>query len=170
MNHNTLCLAGAGQADFFSSFRCGRRPSVAVRRFAAGANGFVLEGSHDGFSHLPGKPVHVRRFSVSEREIVIDDRIEGTIDCAAFVSFLLHPDCKATAAEGTRVLIERGDAAVEMTSTAPILTEPAVWWPDMGVEQATARLRVKLSPACTFLSTTLKIVTPPTHAEQLGNP
>ena len=30
-SHNTLCLEGADQADFFGAFRCGRRPNVEVR-------------------------------------------------------------------------------------------------------------------------------------------
>jgi uncharacterized heparinase superfamily protein len=55
MSHNTLCLEDADQAELYSSFRCGRRPNVDVRNYNAHAAGFVLEGTHDGFAHLPGR-------------------------------------------------------------------------------------------------------------------
>jgi hypothetical protein len=44
MSHNTLCLEDADQAEFYSSFRRGRRPNVDVKNYNAHAAGFVLEG------------------------------------------------------------------------------------------------------------------------------
>lgn len=140
-SHNTLSLAGTDQADYFGAFRCGRRPNVQVRAWRSSSDGFVLEGSHDGYRHLPGRPTHVRRFEATRDRIMIIDRIEGRTDRAARIGFLLHPEVSVEI-EGQRALLRRNGARVEMTATAPIACEPAVWWPDMGTEFATRRLIV----------------------------
>lgn len=144
-NHNTLCFDGSDQADFFGAFRCGRRPNVNVRTFESRPDGFVLEGSHDGFRYLPGAPAHIRRFEVAPGGIVIRDRIEGQSDRGAWISFLMHPLAEVEASNMT-ASIRRGATLVRMRSTGPVAIENAVWWPDMGHELQTRRLRVRLAP------------------------
>ena len=84
------------------------RPSSSAPSVAAGGpraevlaceptanGGLVLEGTHDGFDHLPGRPRHVRRFVMSPAagSIEIVDRIEGDGHQAAIARLLLHPAC-----------------------------------------------------------------------------
>jgi uncharacterized heparinase superfamily protein/glycosyltransferase involved in cell wall biosynthesis len=156
-SHNTLCFDGADQADFFGAFRCGRRPDVEVRDYAPRAGGFMLEGTHDGFSGLPGRPRHVRRFDAVPDDLVITDRIEGTPAQPAQVAFLLHPGVEVTCA-GCEATLRGRRAAVQMTSSQPIAVEPAVWWPDMGVELATRRLVVRLAPGVASVMTQFHVV------------
>lgn len=138
-NHNTLCPEGADQADFFGTFRCGRRPNVEVRRWEPGADGFVLEGAHDGFAHLKGHPRHVRRFDVRADKILIRDRIERSTDRRARISLLLHPEVKvAKTPEGFELQRENVRIALATTFTLDAIT--SVWWPDMGCELATLRM------------------------------
>lgn len=155
-NHNTLCIMGADQADFFGSFRCGRRPDVEIRHYAVRADGFVLEGAHNGFAHLPGAPCHVRRFEASANAILICDRIEGRPNRACSIGFLLHPDARVEAF-GNKAQIKRGDSDIEMTSTLPILIEDAVWWPDMGDERPTHRLRIWVDRGVSEATTILRV-------------
>jgi uncharacterized heparinase superfamily protein len=156
-SHNTLCFEGADQADFFGSFRCGRRPNVKVLSYEPRADGFVLEGTHDGFCVLPGQPRHFRRFEAGPDELVITDRIEGKPRAPARIAFLLHPDIELACSGRDATL--RGDrAVVQIRSSEPIEVEPAVWWPDMGVEFATRRLIVRLAPGVTSTRTQLRIV------------
>lgn len=156
-SHNTLALDGADQADFFGAFRCGRRPRVSVLAYEARPDGFLLEGTHDGFAHLPGRPRHVRRFEARAERIVIEDRIEGRTARAASIAFLLHPDCAVQLA-GSRASLRSGDAAATLDCSAPLALEPAVWWPDMGVERATHRLRATLPSGESRAVTTLSVV------------
>jgi uncharacterized heparinase superfamily protein len=156
-SHNTLCFEGADQADFFGSFRCGRRPDVEVVAYEARADGFVLEGTHGGFRTLPGRPRHVRRFDAGPNGLVITDRIEGTPRLPARIAFLLHPDVDLTSA-GRQATLRGNRAAVLMTSSEPIAVEPAVWWPEMGMELATRRLVVRLAPGVASATTQLRIV------------
>ncbi len=156
-SHNTLCFDGADQADFFGAFRCGRRPNVEVLTFEETANGIVLEGTHDGFRHLAGSPSHTRRFEATGRRLVIHDRLEGTPERPAAMGFLLHPEC-AVEATGATARIVRGASEIQMTSTLPIRVEDAVWWPDMGRELATKRLRVRLEAGISEVVTELRVV------------
>jgi uncharacterized heparinase superfamily protein len=154
--HNTLCLEGADQADFFGAFRCGRRPNVQVREYRETNDGFVLVGSHDGFAHLPGRPVHERRFEVGYDVIDIRDEIEGATDHDAVVSLLLHPAC-AVRKEDETTWLTVGDVRIAVTASLPIQIEPAAWWPDMGYEVATMRLRVRLGGGARTLSMRLQV-------------
>lgn len=140
-SHNTLCLEGADQADFFGAFRCGRRPNVETRRWEPHAAGFLLEGAHDGFAHLPGRPLHVRRLVVSADALDIVDRVEGLTDRRVFLNFLLHPGVDArVVARG--IELRRGAVRIVFESSAPFEVVPAAWWPDMGVELPTNRIVV----------------------------
>jgi uncharacterized heparinase superfamily protein len=156
--HNTLCLEGADQADFFGAFRCGRRPNVEVRAYGTTAEGgFVLEGAHDGFAHLPGGPVHVRRFEAGLGRIAIIDTIEHTSESGATIGFLLAPGVRAVA-QG-RTLVLRGQrAVVAMTSSAALRVEDAVWWPDMGCEVATRRVCIALNAGERRVTTAFDVV------------
>jgi uncharacterized heparinase superfamily protein len=156
LSHNTLTFEGADQADFFGAFRCGRRPRVKVLAYAPAPSGFTLEGTHDGFSRVPGAPRHMRRFDVGTREIVIHDRIEGAPDRAAMIGFLLHPECQVEV-HGEQARIGRGAASVHMSCSRPIAIEDAVWWPDMGIERATRRLRIRLAPGVRQAVTVLTV-------------
>jgi hypothetical protein len=150
--HNTLCFEGADQADFFGAFRCGRRPNVKVMKYEANGDGFVLEGAHDGFAHLVGAPRHVRCFDVRPKQIVIHDRVEGKPAVLASIGFLLEPGV-GVEASGSEAMIGKGGSRIRMTSTLPIQVEQAVWWPNMGHEEQTKRLRISLPPGASKAST-----------------
>lgn len=154
-SHNTLCFEGADQADFFGAFRCGRRPRARVLAYAPRAAGFVLEGTHDGFAYLPGKPSHIRQFEVTRDSVSIHDRIEGQSDRPAAITFLLHPACEVAVADRQARIARDGIEAV-LDSTLPLTLEPAVWWPDKGVELKTHRLRAKFTPGARGAVTVLR--------------
>ena len=153
-NHNTLCFAGTDQADFFGAFRCGRRPSVTVRHYVATADSFTLEGTHDGFAHLAGKPRHVRRFEASPNALEIHDAIEGNPQVQAVITFLLDPAARVTATPAG-VIIEQPNATTSVSSSLPIAIERALWWPDMGHEHATQRLRIPIPAGTASVKTRL---------------
>ena len=162
-SHNTLCFEGADQADFFGAFRCGRRPNPTVLGYTAHDDGFVLEGTHDGFRHLPGQPRHVRRFEVRAGAVRIDDRIDGGTGAPARIVFLLHPDVGVTV-DGGAARLEIGAARVAMRATRPIAIESAVWWPDMGRELLTRRVVLALPSGLQQAKTELELLYAPRGA------
>jgi hypothetical protein len=155
-NHNTLCFEAADQADFFSAFRCGRRPNVEILKYEPREDGFVLEGTHDGFAHLEGAPRHIRHFEVCPNKIVIRDRVEGKPVVAASIGFLLDSGAQVDVS-GSEAQIHRGATRIRMTSTLPIQVEEGVWWPNMGREERTRRLRIRLAPSVGEASTVFQL-------------
>ncbi|WP_165644777.1 heparinase II/III family protein, partial [Oharaeibacter diazotrophicus] len=145
-SHNTLCLDGADQADFFGAFRFGRRPTPRLERFADVGDATLFAGGHDGFSHLPGRPRHARRIVAGPDRLEIVDRIEGRPRVGARIGFLLHPAVALTAETGG-LRLAVGDVRIGLRITGgTVAVEPAPWWPDMGVEEATRRIRIRVEP------------------------
>ena len=137
-SHNTLCFAGADQAEFFGAFRCGRRPDVELLHMENERERRIVEGAHNGFGRIGA---HRRRFEAIDGKLTIIDRIDAPPGSRADVGFLLHPEVTLTdTAEG--LAIARGRAQIRLGSTAKIVAEDAVWWPDLGYEVPTKRLRL----------------------------
>jgi uncharacterized heparinase superfamily protein len=155
-SHNTLCFDGADQADFFGSFRCGRRPNVEVLEHQVRDDGFSLTAAHDGFRNLSGSPRHIRRFDATADRIEVEDRIDGTTDRPASIGFLLHPAVVAEVS-GHDARLRLGPLDIILSSSRPIGVEAAVWWPDMGVERRTQRLRIGFPPDAKTVTTAIRL-------------
>lgn len=145
-SHNTVTVGDGEQADFFGSFRCGRRSRGTVLRYEPREDGFVLEGTHDGFHYLPGRPCHVREFDITAREIRIWDRVEGGAGQPVIARFLIHPDWRVEC-QGDTALLTRDGVTIRVTASCDIVAVPAVWWPDMGLALDTQRLIVTYGAA-----------------------
>jgi len=138
-SHNTLAIAGLEQADFFGAFRCGARPEVLVTEYREMPRGFYLAGRHDGFTRTGRGPVHHRRFDLNSGQLEIYDRLEGPLQGAVTTGLLLHPACRV-AEDGGAAAITRGAARARVTASVPFTLTPAVYWPDMGIEEETVRI------------------------------
>jgi uncharacterized heparinase superfamily protein len=146
-HHNTLCLEGADQAEFFSRFRVGRRPNVQLLEFSAAGDGFTLEGEHDGFTHLEGSPRHRRSITFDRNLLRIEDLLVGSSHRAGRIGFLLHPGVRAEQQGDRSIILARAGASGWLTSSARLELEPAVWWPELGAEIETRRIVARLAPA-----------------------
>jgi uncharacterized heparinase superfamily protein len=131
--HNTLTVEGCDQAEFWSSFRVGRRPRVVVDLFERHGDGFVLEGHHDGFRRLAGSPRHTRRLTVRPEAIAVDDRVDGGSGQQASARLLLAPGFDAVRGDGGFV-IEGGGLRIRLRTSAAVSVADAPYWPDFGVE------------------------------------
>jgi uncharacterized heparinase superfamily protein len=134
VSHNTLCFDGLDQADFFGAFRCARRPNVRVLELIHEPARLVVEGTHDGYA--PHK--HTRRFEQTSGALRIVDKLSGP---QASVGFLLHPEVELTLESGGARLT-RGETTARFSASLDVRCEDAIWWPDMGHERPTRRLRL----------------------------
>jgi uncharacterized heparinase superfamily protein len=75
--HATVEIDGVSSAETWGSFRVGRRPNVAPVKFGMDQLLDWVEARHEGFRHLPGRPIHRRRMTVTAEQVCIHDRIEG---------------------------------------------------------------------------------------------
>jgi uncharacterized heparinase superfamily protein len=137
--HNTVTVADEDQCEFWGAFRMARRGRGRAERYEAGDQGFVLVGTHDGYSRLPGRPVHRRRFDASPRRIEVADVVEGGAGQPVRSRLLLHPEC-VVKPDLDGVTVTRGGAAFRMTSPVPVRVQDAWWMPDFGVRLPTRQL------------------------------
>lgn len=147
-SHNTVTIAGADQCDFWSSFRVGRRARVRRRQFQPHGRGFELVGSHDGFRHLTGRPVHRRRFAASPGRLVIEDEVVGGAGQPVEARLLLHPDCDVELTSGG-FAVRAGPVRVVATTDARVRVQEHWWCPDIGARHETRQLVLDLGAAPT---------------------
>lgn len=157
-SHNTLWVEGVDQAEFFDAFRMGRRPRTIRANWRQSDDGIVLEGHHDGYRDLPGHPVHHRRIITHGNVVEIEDHLETERAISARVGFLLHPAITVTRAAPDALKLSWPQGALVMQCAAELKCEPAVWWPDMGVERQTNRITIMLEDARRTLRCTMTLV------------
>lgn len=145
-SHNTVTVADADQAEFWSSFRMARRPQVVVEEFRPAAGGFVLVGSHDGFRTLAGSPRHRRRFEATPRAIAVEDSVTGGSGQPVRARLLLHPEVEATEVEGGLLLVA-GPARARLTTESPLTVASSWYCPEFGVKRRTTRIVLEYGPA-----------------------
>jgi uncharacterized heparinase superfamily protein len=140
--HNTLTLDDQDQCEFWSAFRMGRRARVRVLEASHDDQGIMVDAQHDGYSHMSGQPVHRRRIQVqSDGVLCITDTVIGGQGQVARSRLLLHPAVQIESQGETCLRLRVGDHRVLVETTqGKLVAEPAVWWPDFGVEQATLQL------------------------------
>lgn len=137
-SHNTLSIGGMEQGEFYGAFRLGHRAAVTVRD-RSDRRQLEISGSHDGFIRYGG-PTVTRRFSGHGGAFRIDDTIDRPQAVPVRAGMLLAPDAAAERISTGKVRITCGRATAVIAGSFDIVIEPAVWWPDMGIEIPTARL------------------------------
>lgn len=91
--HSTIRIDGEDSLEVWASFRVGRRPRHHRGAILTRTSDHILwTGEHDGFAHLPGRPVHRRLFEVRPRGICVHDRIEGRGEHLVESFLHFHPD------------------------------------------------------------------------------
>lgn len=138
-SHNTVTIDDADQAEFWGAFRVARRPRVRVVRLATGPGSFDLTGEHDGYSRLPGNPVHRRRIRATPESLQVEDLVAGGAGQPVRARILLHPECIA-AVDSDGVVIRRGQLAVRLRTAAPCAVAAAWWLPDFGERVNTSQV------------------------------
>lgn len=91
--HNALTVGGHDQSEVWGAHRVARRARPMAARAAVEGGALVFEGAHDGYTRLPGRPVHHRRIEWRGGRIEIRDRVEGGGEHDLELRMHIHPDC-----------------------------------------------------------------------------
>lgn len=86
--HSTLQIGAHDSSEVWAGFRVGRR----ARPGPLSVQGWVVECSHDGYTHLPSSPRHHRRWQLDANCLVVEDRLEPPARESAVARFHLAPD------------------------------------------------------------------------------
>lgn len=140
--HNTFSPAGAEQAEWWGSHRVGRRGRILGAEARVEPSGDIrLEGSHDGYSRLPGRPVHTRKMHLAGSGLVVQDALSADPGLPAAARFHFHPDCRVEA-DGDGILVRAATGALRLQANAPLRVEDGWYCPEFGL-----RLRNKVVAA-----------------------
>jgi len=143
--HSTLQIDGHDSSEVWSGFRVGRR----ARPFGVRVEGWEAEASHDGYRHLPGGPVHRRRWRLDAAVLVVDDAVSppGPLTADAVARYHLGPGLRLQAVGPTRWQVLEGGreiAVVDVLAGAGQAV-PSQHAPEFGRLIATQALAVRLS-------------------------
>jgi len=146
MVHNTVTIDNRDQCEFWGSFRMGRRANVYVHRAEFSAKSIYLSAEHDGYSYLPGRPIHRRIYEADAMgKIQIMDVVEGGKHQLAKSHLLLHPSVSVEMQENILHFFYKEELLSTLTvDLGACSIEPAVWWPDFGVEEQTKKIVINL--------------------------
>lgn len=136
--HNTVTIRGADQAEFWGTFRVGRRGRPHDVKWEACSDGFQIEAWHDGYRHLSGSPTHHRRYRwYDDGRLTIEDHISARRAVSAVSRIHLHPECRATAVDNGSIIVERGavNAAVRFREPIAPRLEEGWYCPEFGIRR-----------------------------------
>ena len=135
-SHNTLTLNDLDQSEFWAAFRVGRRARTRVESLQHSDRAIRLTGSHDGYRHLPGAPIHQRTFNAEADQISVVDEVTGGAGQTVRARLLLHP---GVSVEQNHVgaTLRRGRETVVLTTKQELGVIDAWWFPDFGVRERT---------------------------------
>ncbi len=88
--HNTVVVNGRDSSEVWGGFRVARRAKPFGLRIDKGEDRLTVACAHDGYQHLPGRPVHRREWRFLPGAMEIVDTIEGRFHEAVGRLFL-HP-------------------------------------------------------------------------------
>ena len=135
-SHNTACIDGRDQVEFWASFRVARRDAPRGVRFVRGEGGCSLEGVFDGWGRLLGDGLEHRRVLSADdaaRCITVEDRVSGRGRHLIESLVHLHPEASA-AVDGRSVAIRRDEVAcrIEVTEGGEPSLESSLYCPEFG--------------------------------------
>lgn len=90
VSHSTVEVAEQSSSDVWAGFRVARRAYPFDLRILQETELLSVACSHDGYTHLPGKPVHSREWVMDVDGLMVTDRVVGG-KYPAVARYILHP-------------------------------------------------------------------------------
>jgi uncharacterized heparinase superfamily protein len=85
--HSTVQIGAHDSSEVWAGFRVGRRARPGPVR----VEHWQIDGSHDGYAHLRGAPIHHRRWTFDADAVLVEDRIDPPARETAVARFHLAP-------------------------------------------------------------------------------
>ena len=150
--HNTVCLNDLDSSEVWGGFRVARRAKILNLQTTERENTEVipsirLSASHDGYSRLPGKPIHQRSWAVGPEHVVVEDVIESddTWDTAV-ASLQIAPTVRAKRISPSQYELEiPGVGTLVVVAEGGVITiEDSKYSHHFGMMEETKTLRIKM--------------------------
>lgn len=133
--HNTVNIGNKNSSDVWAGFRVGRRahpisPKVVIEK----GGETTIEAGHNGYRFLPGKPIHYRRWAISNGELEILDQISNPT-LRAEARYYLHPDVKIDQWEENEgaLILQSGETLCWKVNGSVAQIHSTTWHPQFGM-------------------------------------
>ncbi len=146
--HNTVVVDAADSSEVWAGFRVARRARPFGLRVNQDASGTEVSCAHDGYTRLPGRPVHRRRWHLRTGSLCIADTVEGRCD-SAVARYHLHPDvaCEVDPQGSAGVLRLSGGQSVRWQVAGGELRQTeSLYCPEFGIRLARPCLEIAFAP------------------------
>jgi hypothetical protein len=112
---------GADSTEVWGTFRAGRRARVSGLAAEASRVGIRCDAVHDGFRHLPGRPRHRRRWTLTVGGLLVEDAVTGRGQHEVVVRWQLAPGWTVLVTGEVAYLYgPAGAFAAAVTATVPV--------------------------------------------------
>lgn len=147
--HATVVIDRENSSEVWGGFRVGRRANLLHDRIWDEGDCLCASGAHDGYRHLPGKPVHDREWRLRQGRLEISDQITGKGSHLVEVVFPLAPGLIPALLPDGRICIreELGGseaAIVEFAADNPVDIEQCTYHSRFGVAMPSWRIRLSI--------------------------
>ena len=134
--HSCVQIGCMDSSQIWASFRMGRRARVTAVDLTSGSDGSIcVDATHDGYAHLPGRPLIRRRVTVDDRTLRIQDWAGSTTD-GAVSRFHLHPDVAVKDSDAIRLETPGGRLALLRHNARSVRIAEGQWCPRFGTSLA----------------------------------
>lgn len=144
--HSTLVLDGENSSEVWSGFRVGRRAKPFDVAVYGDETSLIAHGAHDGYKHLPGSPVHRRKWCLRDGQLFVEDAVEGSGIHQLEAYFHLGPVITAVADKANGVVklrdIGGGRQATFSAEGGVVEVMASSWHPEFGKRIHTQAIRV----------------------------
>ena len=132
--HNTVEIDGRDQVEVWGEFRVGRRSRPYGVRFDDRTDGFDFSGTFSGYRKIIGDGIrHVRRMSLKEGRLSIQDDVSGSGQHKVVSRLHLHPDVTVSRQGDSALELAIGSERCLLTSTGGELGVAQGWYcPEFG--------------------------------------
>ena len=153
--HNTVEVNNTNSSEVWSGFRLARRAfpfDISVQ--IDNPLHQTVTASHDGYKRLKGKPVHTRKWTLTEEVLLIEDNIDGNFS-SALSHLHLHPDVTAELSNNcVKIFIPNGQILELTVSGGLARLEQSTWHPEFGKVIPSQKITINMHTAT--LVTTLQ--------------
>jgi uncharacterized heparinase superfamily protein len=147
--HNTVIINGLDSSEVWGGFRVARRayPMEPYANQVKGKDSIEFSCAHNGYSRLPGRPVHRRIWRMDEEGLTVEDLISGKHSNAES-RFHFHPALQINIDRSDKcgvVLLPNGQEVEWCVDYGQAYIEQSTWHPRFGISVVNTCLVVKLT-------------------------
>lgn len=145
ISHSTVQIGGQNSSDVWASFRVGRRAYPFGLQLEEENDMLEVSCSHNGYAHLPERPVHTRKWQLGEDCFIVTDNVSDS-GLHAIARFIIHPDATVSQSgnNGYNIVWEDGKDVQLVVLTGDPSLEASYYSPKFGERCDTVCIAVKL--------------------------